>query len=389
MCKHKDMDLKKYDKLREKIKTKDFEGNNQGLDKWLYAFSFVGNISAIFFAYFLVYPSLLKAITLNFLTGFWGTAIAFLFTIVFLSIFEITKRYFIKNFSNDYLDNKKKVNAQILGWFALSLSIVVLSFYLSITGSKNLATTSLHKNVVAETEVSSKTDSLAQIYGARKGIYENDNEALRKVNNDLRNTLAQTPINYMSARRDYQSSIDKNTKIIGDNQAEITKIISEENIKINELRQGLDTQRSGNQTEDVKNIFLFIVIVIFNEVLIIGGIYFREFFEHKLFELNHQRFEKIYQKKDRYRALLAFTYGSGKLVPGDKVISGAELKEIVAEKTNIQNSNKLIEEFLQDMDRLCIFATNGKRRHIVATYQEAIDIVEKFDDAFRVIENMK
>jgi hypothetical protein len=383
------MDLKKYDKLREKIKTKDFEGNNQGLDKWLYAFSFVGNISAIFFAYFLVYPSLLKAITLNFLTGFWGTAIAFLFTIVFLSIFEITKRYFIKNFSNDYLDNKKKVNAQILGWFALSLSIVVLSFYLSITGSKNLATTSLHKNVVAETEVSSKTDSLAQIYGARKGIYENDNEALRKVNNDLRNTLAQTPINYMSARRDYQSSIDKNTKIIGDNQAEITKIISEENIKINELRQGLDTQRSGNQTEDVKNIFLFIVIVIFNEVLIIGGIYFREFFEHKLFELNHQRFEKIYQKKDRYRALLAFTYGSGKLVPGDKVISGAELKEIVAEKTNIQNSNKLIEEFLQDMDRLCIFATNGKRRHIVATYQEAIDIVEKFDDAFRVIENMK
>jgi len=387
MCKHKDMDLKKYDKLREKIKTKDFEGNNQGLDKWLYAFSFVGNISAIFFAYFLVYPSLLKAITLNFLTGFWGTAIAFLFTIVFLSIFEITKRYFIKNFSNDYLDNKKKVNAQILGWFALSLSIVVLSFYLSITGSKNLATTSLHKNVVAETEVSSKTDSLTQIYNARKKIYENDNEALRKVNNDLRNTLVQTPINYMSARKDYQSSIDKNTKIIIDNQVEITKIITEENIKINELRQGLNTQRSGNQTEDVKNIFLFIVIVIFNEVLIIGGIYFREFFEHKLFELNHQRFEKIYQKKDRYRILTTFIYKKGNVTIGDAVISGLSLKKIVGENTNL--SNKFVDEYLSDMDNIGIFNVVGKRRYIAKTYTEALNIVENFDNITDIFNEMK
>jgi len=381
------MDLKKYDKLREKIKTKDFEGNNQGLDKWLYAFSFVGNISAIFFAYFLVYPSLLKAITLNFLTGFWGTAIAFLFTIVFLSIFEITKRYFIKNFSNDYLDNKKKVNAQILGWFALSLSIVVLSFYLSITGSKNLATTSLHKNVVAETEVSSKTDSLTQIYNARKKIYENDNEALRKVNNDLRNTLVQTPINYMSARKDYQSSIDKNTKIIIDNQVEITKIITEENIKINELRQGLNTQRSGNQTEDVKNIFLFIVIVIFNEVLIIGGIYFREFFEHKLFELNHQRFEKIYQKKDRYRILTTFIYKKGNVTIGDAVISGLSLKKIVGENTNL--SNKFVDEYLSDMDNIGIFNVVGKRRYIAKTYTEALNIVENFDNITDIFNEMK
>ena len=54
------MDIKKYDTLRNKINKKDFEGKNKSLDKWLYRFSFFGNIGSIFFAYFLVYPSLQK-----------------------------------------------------------------------------------------------------------------------------------------------------------------------------------------------------------------------------------------------------------------------------------------------------------------------------------------
>ena len=41
------------------------------------------------------------------------------------------------------------------------------------------------------------------------------------------------------------------------------------------------------------------------------------------------------------------------------------------------------------MDRLGIFVTNGKRRHVAATYNEAVNIVERYDDAFRVLENMK
>ena len=147
------MDLKKYDELRKKINTKDFEGNNKGLDKWLFRFSFIGNISSIFFAYFLVFPSLLKAITANFITGNWGIALAFGLTLVFLSIFEITKRYFIRNFSNDFVINNRKIKFKTLSWLTISVTVVILSFYLSITGSKNLATTSLLKNVVVQKEV--------------------------------------------------------------------------------------------------------------------------------------------------------------------------------------------------------------------------------------------
>lgn len=383
------MDIKEYDKLRKKINIKDFEGNNKALDKWLYGFSFVGNIGSIFFSYFLLYPALLKAISINLISGFWGTALAFIFANTFLVIFEVIKRYLFRNFSSDFVANNKKINAAIFGWFTVSAAIVLLSFYLSLAGSKNLATTSIIKNDIATVQVDVQKDSLAVQYENKKKIYMVDNQALRTVNNDLRQTLSQTPVRYMTIRKEYQTSVDKNTKIIDNNQAEINKIDERLKQRVDELKANLNSTISGNATEDVKNIVLFIIIAIFAEFMIIGGVYFREWYEYNLYVMNHQRFSKIYERKDRYYALLAFIYGEGKLTVGDKVISGLDLKELVAEKANILNSNKFIDEFFRDMERLGVFNTEGKRRLIASTYSEAQKIVEKYDEALRILENMK
>mgnify|MGYP001484371838 CR=1 FL=1 len=82
-----------------------------------------------------------------------------------------------------------------------------------------------------------------------------------------------------------------------------------------------------------------------------------------------------------------FVYQEGKLSVGDNVIKGLELKEIVKEKTTLPI--KFVDEFLRDMDRLGIFVTHGKRRHIQATYEDALQIVDSYDDAYRVLENIK
>lgn len=383
------MDLKKYDELRKKINTKDFEGKNSGLDKWLFGFSFIGNFGSIFFAYFLVFPALLKAISINFVDGFWGSALAFLFASVFLVIFEIIKRYLVKNFSSDFVANRKKLSAGIVGWFTVSVAIVLLSFYLSLVGSKNLATTSGIKNVVAEAQITYRQDSIKTVFEDKKQIYFEDNEALREVNIELRKSLAETPLNYITARKEYQTSIDKNTNIINDNQAEINKIDEEMQLAVAELKSKLTSTKTDNKNEDSRNIILFIIIAIFVEIIIIGGVYFREWYEYNLFILHQQKFEKIYQRKDRYRALLQFVYQDGKLNVGDRVIPSLELKAIVADKANIQNSNKFVDEFLHDMDNLGIFTTIGKRRNIATTFTEALDIIENYDDAFRILENIK
>lgn len=383
------MDLKKYDKLRKKNNTKDFEGKNKGLDKWLFGFSFIGNISSIFFAYFLLFPALLKAITINFLTGNWGLALAFGFTLIFLTIFEIIKRYFIKNFSNDFITNARRVSFKMLSWMSVSAAIVALSFYLSISGSKNLASTSSIKDVVAVTEVSSEIDSLTAVFDDRKAIYYNDNESLRAVNTDLRQKLADTPLNYPTTRKGYQDNIDSNTELIRENDVEIKVINGNLQQAVADLNQNLNTTKLDNQDEDKKTKLLFIIIVIFNELIIIGGLYFREYFEYTLYLINQDKFEKIYEKKDRYKALVNFIYNDGKLSSGDRVMPSLELKNAVKEKAKIQNSNKIVEEFLRDMDRLGIFETRGKRRNIIKSYSDALDIVENYDDSYRVLENLK
>jgi hypothetical protein len=383
------MDLKKYDKLRKKIDTKDFEGANKELDKWLFNFSFVGNASSIFFAYFLVFPSLLKAISANFITGDWGMIIAFILTLVFLSIFEIIKRYFVRNFSNDFVKNQRKLGFKMLGWLIISMVTIILSFYLSINGSKNLAITNLSKYNVAKTEISSLKDSLNLIYDEKISVYVNDNKSLRAINIELREKLKETPLNYITARKEYQNSIDKNTNLIKDNNNEIKLIKIELQSKIEELQTELSTTKSSNEDADTKNKILFIIIVCFNELIIIGGLYFREYFEYNLYVINQDKFENIYKKKDRYRALITFIYRDGKLNIGDRVMSGLELKAAVAEKAKINNSNKFVDEFLRDMDRLNIFTTVGKRRNIATSFIEALDIIENFDDTYRILENMK
>lgn len=381
------MDLKKYDKLRKKINTKDFEGNNKGLDKWLFIFSFIGNISSIFFAYFLVFPSLLKAITANFITGNIGTGIAFGLTLVFLSIFEIIKRYFIKNFSNDFVTNNRNISFKMVSWLLVSITVIILSFYLSISGSKNLASTSSLKNIVAKTEVVTEIDTLESVYYKRKLIYIEDNEALREVNRELRQTLAESPLNYVTARKEYQASIDKNTELIGENDMKIKAIDVELQKDINVLNVDLDVEKSGNENEDSKNIVLFAIIVCLNELIIIGGLYFREFFEYNLFLINQDRFEKMYQKKDRYRILTTFIYNNGKLTTGDRVMSGLELKNFVKQKANIQN--KFIDEYLYDMDNMGIFCVVGKRRDITKTYEDALNIINNFDNIMNILEELK
>jgi len=383
------MDLKKYDKLRKKIDTKDFEGNNKGLDTWLFRFSFIGNVSSIFFAYFLVFPSLLKAITANFINGNWGTVIAFALTLVFLTLFEIIKRYFVRNFSNDFVVNHRKVGFRLMSWLIISISVIILSFYLSITGSKNLATTSSMKDSVAKTEVVTEIDNFNKIYDIKKLVYVSDNESLRAINIELREKLKETPLNYITARMEYQKSIDKNIELIKDNDIKIKDINIELQQVVAELNSDLNSTKSGNKSEDEKNKILFIIIVCFNELIIIGGLYFREYFEYNLYVINQDRFEQMYKKKDRYRALITFIYRDGKLNIGDRVMSGLDLKEVVAEKANIQNSNKFIDEFLHDMDRLNIFTTVGKRRNIAASFTEALDIIENYDDTYRILENMK
>ena len=64
-----------------------------------------------------------------------------------------------------------------------------------------------------------------------------------------------------------------------------------------------------------------------------------------------------------------------------------ELKELLKEKANLPN--KLVDEYLYYMDNANVFSVVGKRRHIAKTYQEALDIIDNFDDITQILENIR
>jgi hypothetical protein len=381
------MDLKKYDELRKKIQTKDFEGKNKNLDYWLYRLSFLGNIGSIFFAYFLVLPALNKAITLNLVSGSFGLFLAIITTIVVLVSFELIKRILIKNLSFDMVKSKMKFNSSsIWGWFIFSVAILIMSFYFSLNGAKNFASTSDKKNTKNKTELIEKVDSINQIYELKVLTYDNDNNSLRENNNTLRNELAKDKTWRISR---IQESIDKNNANIERNEKQISQIEQEKQIIIDELKEQYKKNETTNSNEDNKSILLFILISTSIEILIIIGLFFREYYDYNLYVKNKDKLERVYEKRDRYKVILSYLYREGKVGAREKVMAANTLVELIEENTSIPNPKKFIEIFLRDMEDLGIFVVEGKRRLTNVGYDEAMQIVQNFDDALRMLKFLK
>lgn len=384
------MDIVQYDRLRQKRKSNDYEGKNKVLDKWLFGTSFFGNIGSIFFAYFLLYPALKKSFVVNVGDNLLALVLSAGFSIVFLIIFEVIKRYIVKNFFNDLIwQHNYKIKTKTISWLIVVCLYVAASFYFSMMGSKNFATTIEFESAVQGRLTTNSIDSLRQVFELRKQPLIEDNTVLRSYNNDLRERLINTPENFITARRGYQESINSNSELITANQQRIDYIEQQYNnerlVIIEKQQQNQDESQRSNRY----NILLFVVIVAINESLIIFGIYFRERFENKLYVINKDKYEKTYLLRDRYKVLLKYIYNNGEVSVGERVVAGTTLKELIASKTVIQNPNKFVDEFLINMDRLGVFQVNGKRRFIGIDYEQAVEIINNFDDTLRVFDELK
>src|SRR5690606_38361469 len=126
------MDLNKYSDLREKIHNQTFETKNKDVDKWLFIFSYFGNIGSIFFAFFLVFPALLKAIAANLAGGSFSVFLAGFMTVLILAGFELLKRKVFGNFVFDLIKARFKMTKSIISWMMFSFCFVAASFYFSL-----------------------------------------------------------------------------------------------------------------------------------------------------------------------------------------------------------------------------------------------------------------
>jgi len=374
------MEFNKYVELRKKIKEKSFEGKNKNLSKWLYRSSYVGNVLSIAFAFFLVFPALNNTISAHIISGAIGTYSSVLLSILLLAIFEYIKRILIHNLSFDLVKYKWKIKPAIVGWVIFSMVIIGGSFYLSLSGAKNFASTSSNINITIEHNNKQIIDSLTLLSNNEKNTYIVNLNGLRESNKALREKLLNTDDKSSKLRKEYQGIIDKNLIEINQNETKINDINNTYNARIIELNKGIDISKNENKSNDTNNIILFILLSSFIELLIIIGIYFKEYYELMLYGLNEGKMEKQYVKKERYTILLKYLYKEGKAQIGEKVIAVVPFKELI--KSKAQNiPSKFVDEFFMDMDNHGIFTKEGKRRFIGLSYDKALEILNEFDDS--------
>jgi len=383
------MEIKKYIELREKIKSKDFEGKNKSLNTTLFFLSFIGNIGSIFFAYFLLNPAFYKAISANITTGDSALYIAGFLTVLVLGIFEIIKRKILGNLSFDLVKNNHKLTKNFVGWVFFGVALVGSSFYFSLNGAKNFATTSTNKNILVEQNIDGNIDSLNNLYAEYKQTYLDDNASLREDNKELRDRIAETPLNYRTIRNGIQDIVKNNVGTIESNLEEISKLDDNLKIKILDLSNKLKNKIDKNNNEDVDNVLLFLVISTSIEFIIIFGVYFRQYYDYNVYQINQGDMEDIVIKRDRYEKLLKFIYKEGTVTSGQPIMGLTKLKELIKEKSQIASANKFVEEFISETKYMGIFKTKGNRTYTSVNYEEALKKIDKFDETIRLIEKLR
>jgi hypothetical protein len=382
------MDLNKYSELRDKIKSQDFETKNKDVDTWLNIFSYVGNIGSIFFAFFLVFPALLLAISANLVQGEASTYLAGFISVLILSGFELLKRKVLANLSFDIVKNKFKIQKSLIGWAIFSVGIVSASFYFSLNGAINFASTSRDVNVQIENTAQVEIDSINLIYQERKQTLIDDNNSYRKSNTEYRDKIADTPLNYRTVRNELQDLVDSNNESIADNDTRITSIDNELNGEIRKLQTKQESEQAENEDNDISNILLFLIISTSIEFIIILGIYFDKYYDYNVYLTNIAEMETTHKKRDRYRTLLKFIFKEGMLGQDQKILGKTKLLVLIKEKSSIASPNKFLDNFLNDMEYLGIIKLNGTRRLTAVTYQDALEKIDKFDDTLRLLEKL-
>jgi len=386
------MDLKGYNKIREKINEKDFEGKNKKLDRWLYGATFLGNIISIFFAFFLLFPALEGSFYAQINNDTISTIAAFTFSVGFLVVFEVIKRFLIRNFSFDYLwKNVKFVVTKTYVWLFLVLTIIGISFYLSLSGAQNFAST-FDERIAEETvQIEGEIEGIREYYHDEHiSYYEAQIRELNEIINDYRRRISNLPDDFITARREYQEIVRENQELISEYREIVAEYRNSMNEEIETIRMEYDETRERAEADDFSVILLFIIIVALNESLIVLGIYFREYFEREIYLLHKNTYDVHYTKKTKYLKLLKYLFANDYHKIGDP-INYNSLKKLLLKKSNLRRPEHLLNKFFDDLVHMGALSEQDDdgNYYIKKSLEDIQENLNNLDDETFILENLK
>lgn len=352
------MTFEKYMEIKGKTITRSYTDRFKWVDKFMYAFSWFGNGVSIFLAFFfLQYLFFASFATIG--QSIWIT----LGIIFFLTLFELLKRYVFSMFSLELIKQKGKLFRKTMLSFLIGTGILIVgSFYFSLNGAKEFVDNQDFFETTTEQVITSKQDSVTNVFASKKFIFENENGTLRVVNAGLRDKLLNTPDTYRTIRSGYQSNIDKNMELIKENQERVDNINAEMEIELEKLRSKEETILTSKIDDNQSNKISFLIISAIIEIIIMLGIYYDKFYDYQTIKeyeesvVNTTEFKTWY----KYNYLIELVYKSTKEV-GEKIPTTGYLMELSKySKTPITKGE--LDKFIKLLYFLGVIVKDGNKR---------------------------
>jgi hypothetical protein len=368
--------FEKYSKLKELIEVKDFYSSYKSLNFWGLFFSYFGNVVSIFLAYFLLNKILYNMIIDHVASVAIVTYTAGIISIVFLSIFEFTKRGIMEKFSTEYIrDGFLLSSTKNIVLLISSIIFVGGSYYFTISGANELADKSETTVAVSNNNVKNVTDSLNTYYFKLKEPIQNEINTLRTTNQALLTKISLTDNLY--EQKNFNKQIDNNNKIITSNEERLLKYDTEFANKSNNISAFEETKTTNSIEDNKSDVLIFLIISTLIELAIIGGVFFNKLYLVLSYKDLSPKFEPMHKKYNDYLALLTVAFKNGDLNQGDVIIGEEKLFDLTKTK-NLNISRKMVKDFVIEM-----------------TYNKVFEVVQKkrlaktnFDDAKKILKNL-
>ncbi len=371
------MKLEEFKKIEKNLKINNFNKSYRNINNTLFYLSIFGHTCSIFLAYFLV-----NGILSTVITNIW---ISISSTIILLVGLELLKREIFNKFSLEYLKNKFTKN--IYGLFVACIIVSILSFYATVSGAKRFSSKQKEIQQTTELNINIYTDSISEVYNNRKIPYF---DLIQEYREDIRSkdieqteleqrnwltTQQRNRVRDLKQEKDYlRNEINKQEKIVKDIDIELLT-----RIEIYENR--IENISSKESSENKYNILFFIILSAIIEVLIIGGVYFNEYYRWR----SYTEFKRKIESDINYRnwftldSFIDIIYSDDTQI-NDKLTNINQLPSIC----KIHNLNLLkndIQNLLKILTSMNILKTLGSSRYFNRSKHEAKRILK---DRFKI-----
>ena len=305
-----------------------------------------------------------------------NTLLVFISSLVILSGIELLKRDLFDKFSIITLKDKsiKKSSIPLL---LSTFLLIFASFYSSLNGAKEFSSKSKEIEQISLSSIDVFSDSLNNVYNEKIIVFEEQNKILFNQNLKIDDQYLNTPTNYSNVRNKLREDKQLNIEQIDKNKLTINNLKSE----LNNILENKKTEILGSTSEKIEennsNSFLFIILSTIIEFVILGGVYFKEYYYFRSYREFREKIEKDpnYQKWLLYDSILDIlinedTKINQKYPPLKNIIEMCKANDVIV-------LHKDVNDFTKILVGLGVIKASGNVKYIAKNKEIAKELLKK------------